>query len=76
MKLVSDVSLFLSVKGAGKLLSVILLYGMGTGILAPMNAIYLHDHIGLSKGEVAARYETTARSNKYPSTIALARFGK
>ncbi|KQX51368.1 MFS transporter [Paenibacillus sp. Root444D2] len=63
MRLVSDVRLFLTVGGAGMLLSIMLLYGIGTGILAPMNAIYLHDHLGLTKGEVVTVYSVSLLLN-------------
>lgn len=36
------------------LVLLLFLYGIGTGILAPMNAIYLQDSVGLSKGEIAS----------------------
>lgn len=54
MRILSDMKQFLRIKGAGKLLTAMLLYGAGTGILAPMNAIYLRDSIGLNKGEIAS----------------------
>jgi SET family sugar efflux transporter-like MFS transporter len=54
MRIFADVKLFIAIKGAGKLLLAIFLYGIGTGILAPMNAIYLRDSIGLMKGEIAS----------------------
>ncbi|KQX46703.1 MFS transporter [Paenibacillus sp. Root444D2] len=54
MQLKSDIKLFLRIKGAGYLLLAIVIYGIGTGILAPMNAVYLKDHLGLSKGEIAS----------------------
>lgn len=56
MSLTQDVKQFARVKGAPRLLLAMVLYGMGTGILAPMNAIYLHEHVGLSKGQVTAVY--------------------
>ncbi|NEW04926.1 MFS transporter [Paenibacillus sp. SYP-B3998] len=54
MQVKSDLSLFLRTQGAGYLLLAILIYGIGTGILAPMNAVYLKDRLDLSKGEIAS----------------------
>jgi SET family sugar efflux transporter-like MFS transporter len=54
MRVTSDIKLFIGIKGAVHLLMAILIYGIGTGILAPMNAVYLRDHLHLSKGEIAA----------------------
>lgn len=54
MRILLDMKQFLRIKGASKLLSAMLLYGVGTGILAPMNAIYLQVSIGLTKGEIAS----------------------
>lgn len=56
MKLSHDVKQFVRIQGALRLLTAMLLYGLGTGILAPMNAVYLHDQIGLSKGQVTTVY--------------------
>jgi MFS transporter, SET family, sugar efflux transporter len=54
-----DIRRFLSVKGAGTLLSALFLYGAGTGILAPMNAVYLSESIGLSKGQIVAIFASS-----------------
>ncbi|MFW5435359.1 MFS transporter [Paenibacillus apiarius] len=49
-----DFKIFMRIKGAGFLVLTLFLYGIGTGILAPMNAIYLKESIGLGKGEIAS----------------------
>lgn len=54
MQVVADMKRFLQVEGAGKMLFTLFCYGIGMGILAPMNAIYLSESIGLSKGEVVS----------------------
>ncbi len=54
MRAVEDMKTFLRVEGAGKLLAAMICYGIGTGILAPMNAVYMSDGIGISKGEIAS----------------------
>jgi MFS transporter, SET family, sugar efflux transporter len=50
----ADLKKFIQIKGASLLVLILFLYGIGTGILAPMNAIYLQDSVGLSKGEIAS----------------------
>lgn len=50
----SDLARFARIKGARPLVAGMFFYGIGTGILAPMNAIYLREEIGLAKGEIAA----------------------
>ncbi|PZE20533.1 MFS transporter [Paenibacillus xerothermodurans] len=54
MQMVSDIKAFIGVKGAGYLLAAIVLYGVGTGILAPMNAIYMSEHLHLVKREIVS----------------------
>jgi len=54
MRIAADMKRFLQVDGAGRLLFTLFCYGIGMGILAPMNAIYLSDSIGLSKSEVVS----------------------
>jgi MFS transporter, SET family, sugar efflux transporter len=53
MRIAADFKRFIGVKGAVFLLTAIVVYGMGTGILAPMSAVYLRDYLHLSKGEIA-----------------------
>lgn len=52
MQIIRDVRKFVSIPGARTLLTMLFLYGIGTGILAPMNAVYLNDSIGLSKVQI------------------------
>lgn len=54
MRIAADMKRFLQVDGAGQMLFTLFCYGIGMGILAPMNAIYLSESIGLSKGEVVS----------------------
>jgi SET family sugar efflux transporter-like MFS transporter len=54
MRIAADMKRFLQVDGAGKMLFTLFCYGIGMGILAPMNAIYLSESIGLSKSEVVS----------------------
>nr|WP_150960342.1 MFS transporter [Aneurinibacillus sp. XH2] len=56
MRLWQDLQAFLKIKGAWVLVLTLLFYGIGTGILAPMNAIYLQDSVGLGKLEIASIY--------------------
>jgi SET family sugar efflux transporter-like MFS transporter len=53
MRIWQDWRKFLRLKGALPLLCALIIYGIGTGMLAPMNAIYLHDSIGLAKEQIA-----------------------
>ncbi|WP_227872103.1 MFS transporter [Paenibacillus albus] len=52
MQIIRDVRKFVSVPGAKTLLTMLFLYGIGTGILAPMNAVYLNDSLGLTKVQI------------------------
>lgn|GEM_PF-921076 len=54
IRIAADMRRFLQVEGAGRMLFTLFCYGIGMGILAPMNAIYLSESIGLSKGEVVS----------------------
>ncbi|MFC5405315.1 MFS transporter [Cohnella soli] len=54
MRINEDMKRFLQVDGAGKMLLTLCCYGIGMGILAPMNAIYMSDSIGLTKGEIVS----------------------
>ncbi len=63
MSITKDIRQFLNIHGAGKLLSAMLLYGIGTGILAPMNANYLRDGIHLSKVEIVSIFALTLLLN-------------
>ncbi|QHW35266.1 MFS transporter [Paenibacillus rhizovicinus] len=46
------------------------LYGIGSGILAPMNAVYMRDGIGLSKVEIASIFSISLLFN-LAATIAI-----
>ncbi|WP_274650998.1 MFS transporter [Paenibacillus humicola] len=63
MSMVQDWRSFTRLKGAPALLSALIAYGIGTGMLAPMNAIYLRDSIGLSKGQIAAVFAVSLLLN-------------
>lgn len=54
MRIAADMKRFFQVDGAGRMLITLVCYGIGMGILAPMNAIYLSESIGLSKSEVVS----------------------
>ncbi|WP_246073002.1 MFS transporter [Paenibacillus dokdonensis] len=54
IRMATDMRRFLQVEGAGRMLFTLICYGIGMGILAPMNAIYLSESIGLSKVEVVS----------------------
>lgn len=63
MQIVRDVRKFVSIPGAGTLLPMLFLYGIGTGILAPMNAVYLNESVGLSKNQIAAVFAVSLICN-------------
>ena len=63
MNVLTDVRRFLHVKDAGLLLSILIFYGIGTGILAPMNSIYLRDSIGLTKGQIVSVFSVSLLLN-------------
>jgi SET family sugar efflux transporter-like MFS transporter len=63
MQIVKDVRTFVSIKGAWLLMSLLFLYGIGTGMLAPMNAVYLDESIGLSKLQIVAVFAASLFSN-------------
>jgi MFS transporter, SET family, sugar efflux transporter len=63
MKITSDIKRFIGIKGAVYLLAAIVIYGIGTGILAPMNAVYMKDHLDLSKGEIASIFSAALLLN-------------
>jgi SET family sugar efflux transporter-like MFS transporter len=54
VRIAADMKRFLQVEDAGRMLLTLFCYGIGMGILAPMNAIYLSESIGLLKGEVVS----------------------
>ncbi|WP_028595686.1 MFS transporter [Paenibacillus assamensis] len=54
MRIWRDLKSFVHIQGARTLLLTLFIYGIGTGILAPMNAIYLQDSVGLGKEEITS----------------------
>ncbi|MFC4104171.1 MFS transporter [Paenibacillus xanthanilyticus] len=65
-----DLARFVRMKGTRPLVAGMLCYGVGTGILAPMNAIYLREQIGLAKGEIAAVFAIALLLNMVATLIA------
>ncbi|MBW7457934.1 MFS transporter [Paenibacillus sepulcri] len=63
MQIIRDVRKFVVIPGAGTLLTMLFLYGIGTGILAPMNAVYLDESIGLSKVQIVAVFAVSLFCN-------------
>ncbi|MFD0959061.1 MFS transporter [Paenibacillus chungangensis] len=63
MSIWSDMRTFSTVPGARRLLGALFFYGIGLGILAPMNSIYLSDSIGLVKGEIVSIFSISALLN-------------
>ena len=69
MNVITDFKLFLKIKGAWILLIGMFLYGMGTGILAPMNAVYMRDGIGLSKIEIVSIFSISLLLNMVTTMV-------
>ncbi|MCJ7840724.1 MFS transporter [Lederbergia sp. NSJ-179] len=63
MNIFRDFRSFFKIKGAWYLILGIFLYGIGTGILSPMNAIYMSEGIGLSKGQIATVFSVSVLLN-------------
>lgn len=63
MTIWADIRTFSAVPGARRLLGALFFYGIGLGILAPMNSIYLSDSIGLGKGEIVSVFSISALLN-------------
>src|SRR5699024_3224223 len=63
MKIIADFKKFLNIKGAWFLLLGLFLYGIGIGILAPMNAIYMSVVIRLSKVQIASIFSISVILN-------------
>ncbi|MBO7745125.1 MFS transporter [Paenibacillus sp. MWE-103] len=63
MQIFQDVRAFMSISGARILLAMFLLYGIGTGMLAPMNAVYLDESVGLSKEQIVAVFAVSLFCN-------------
>ncbi|PLS09648.1 MFS transporter [Neobacillus cucumis] len=69
MTVINDFKLFLKIKGAWILLIGMFLYGIGTGILAPMNAVYMRDEIGLSKIEIVSIFSISLLLNMVTTMV-------
>jgi SET family sugar efflux transporter-like MFS transporter len=63
MPIIRDVRKFVSIPGARTLLTMLFLYGIGTGILAPMNAVYLNESIGLTKVQIVVIFAVSLFCN-------------
>ncbi|SDD77640.1 Major Facilitator Superfamily protein [Paenibacillus sp. UNCCL117] len=63
MRLTAEFRQFRQVPRAWLLMLTLFLYGGGVGILAPMNAIYLQDQLGLSKGQIASIFSVSLLLN-------------
>ncbi len=63
MQIIRDVSRFVSIPGARTLLTMLFFYGIGTGILAPMNAVYLNESVGLSKVQIVVVFAVSLFCN-------------
>ena len=63
MKIIQDFKQFIRIKGAWYLLLGLFLYGIGTGILAPMNAVYMREGIGLTKVQIASIFSVSVLLN-------------
>lgn len=63
MKIIHDFKAFLKIKGSWYLLLGLFLYGIGTGILAPMNAVYMSEGIGLLKVQIALIFSVSVVLN-------------
>ncbi|SEC01658.1 MFS transporter [Paenibacillus sp. GP183] len=63
MQVIRDVRKFVLIPEARTLLTMLFLYGIGTGILAPMNAVYLDQSIGLSKIQIVAVFAVSLFCN-------------
>ncbi|WP_225442518.1 MFS transporter [Paenibacillus lycopersici] len=58
-----DFRAFFRIRGAAPLIAGMFLYGIGSGILAPMNAVYMRDGIGLGKAEIASIFSISLLFN-------------
>lgn len=63
MKIIQDFTKFLKIEYSIYLIAGLFLYGIGTGILAPMNALYLDIAIGLSKVQIASIFSVSVLLN-------------
>ncbi|WP_152394461.1 MFS transporter [Paenibacillus guangzhouensis] len=70
MKWWADLLAFFRIRGAKPLIIGMFAYGIGMGILAPMNAVYMRDGIGLSKWEITSIFSIALVLNMI-TTIAV-----
>ncbi|WP_314591482.1 MFS transporter [Paenibacillus terrigena] len=70
MKWLADMKAFFRIHGAKPLIIGMFAYGIGMGILAPMNAVYMRDGIGLSKWEITSIFSIALLLNMI-TTIAV-----
>lgn len=63
MNILQDFKSFFRIKGSWYLIVGLFLYGIGTGILAPMNAIYMSNSIGLTKVQIATIFSASVLLN-------------
>lgn len=65
MNIIRDFKSFLKIKGSWYLILGLFLYGIGTGILAPMNAVYMSEGIGLTKIQIATIFSSSVLLNMF-----------
>ncbi|MBG9792765.1 MFS transporter [Paenibacillus dendritiformis] len=63
MRIWHDFNVFVKIPGAWLLVLTLFLYGIGTGILAPMNAVYLQESVQLGKIEIVSIFAISLFSN-------------
>ncbi|MBB6675109.1 MFS transporter [Cohnella nanjingensis] len=63
MSISSDFRTFIRFRSVWVLIAAMFLYGVGVGILAPMNAIYLQNDVGLSKSQIAVVFSVSLLLN-------------
>ncbi len=63
MNVWKDIRTFAAVSGAPLLLGALFCYGIGLGVLAPMNSIYMSESIGLAKGQIVSVFAVSALLN-------------
>lgn len=69
MKWLAEFKSFFRIQGAVPLIIGMFLYGIGMGILAPMNAVYMRDAIGLSKLEITSIFSISLLLNMITTIV-------
>ncbi|OPA73759.1 MFS transporter [Paenibacillus selenitireducens] len=69
MKWLADFKSFFRIQDAIPLIVGMFLYGIGMGILAPMNAVYMRDAIGLSKLEITSIFSISLLLNMITTIV-------